>query len=66
VPIPFYRTDWLGSTGYTTDITGALTASQSYDAWGSRDQLAQGSPNWPTDMQFAGAWAYQMRKIVRN
>jgi RHS repeat-associated protein len=56
----FYQVDWLGSTRYITDITGtSVLAAQSYDAWGHRDVQATGSPNHPTDMQFAGGWGYQ-------
>ena len=55
----FYQQDWLGSTRSITDSTGATVAQQSYEAWGSRDVLGPGSPNWPTDMQFGGAWGYQ-------
>jgi RHS repeat-associated protein len=56
----FYQVDWLGSTRYVTDITGStVLAAQSYDAWGHRDAQAMGSPNWPTDLQFAGGWGYQ-------
>ena len=56
----FYQTDWLGSTRYVTDLTGGtVTAAQSYDAWGNVDAQAPGSPNHPTDLMFAGGWAYQ-------
>jgi RHS repeat-associated protein len=56
----FFQVDWLGSTRYVTDSTGQQTlAAQNYDAWGNRIAQALGSPNHPTDLQWAGAWGYQ-------
>jgi RHS repeat-associated protein len=56
----FFQTDWLGSTRYVTASNGTtVTAAQSYDAFGHRDAQAMGSPNHPTDMQWAGGWGYQ-------
>jgi hypothetical protein len=59
----FFQTDWLGSTRYVTDSSGATTAAQSYEAFGHRDAQTPGSPNHPTDMQWAGGWRPIMRTL---
>jgi RHS repeat-associated protein len=56
----FYHSDWLGSTRWTSDITGnTFPQALRFDAFGNRS--ATGDPaNWhPTDLQFAGKWGYQ-------
>jgi hypothetical protein len=54
----FHLQDWLGSARYVTDISGStVTAAQRYDAFGSIDWQAPGSPNHPSDLMFAGAGA---------
>jgi hypothetical protein len=53
----FYQVDWLGSTRYVTSDNGNVwTAAQAYDAFGNRASQGQGSPNHPTDLQFASGW----------
>jgi RHS repeat-associated protein len=56
----FYHSDWLGSTRYTSDITGnSFPQALRTDAFGNRS--ATGDPaNWhPTDFQFGADWGYQ-------
>jgi hypothetical protein len=54
----FYHHDWIGSTRYTSDISGnTFPGALRYDAFGSRSATG-GTPYHPTDMQFAGDYGY--------
>jgi RHS repeat-associated protein len=56
----FYHHDWLGSSRWTSDLTGnAFPQALRFDAFGNRS-ATQAPASWhPTDLQFAGDWGYQ-------
>jgi RHS repeat-associated protein len=56
----FYHVDWLGSTRYTSDITGnSFPAAMRFDAYGQRSATGGTDPYHSTDLQFAATWGYQ-------
>jgi RHS repeat-associated protein len=56
----FYHHDWLGSTRYTSDITGnTFPQALRFDAFGNRSATGGTAPYHSTDLQWAGAWGYQ-------
>ena len=55
----FYHHDWIGSTRYTSDISGnTFPSALRFDAYGNRSATG-GTTYHPTDEQFAGVWGYQ-------
>jgi RHS repeat-associated protein len=56
----FYHVDWIGSTRYTSDLSGnGFPAALRYDAYGQRSATGGTDPYHSTDLQFAGAFGYQ-------
>jgi RHS repeat-associated protein len=56
----FYHVDWIGSTRYTSDLTGnGFPAALRYDAYGQRSATGGPDPYHSTDLQYAGAFGYQ-------
>jgi RHS repeat-associated protein len=55
-----YHHDRLGSTRYTSDISGTTFPQiLRFDAFGNRSATGGIAPYTSTDLQFAGDWGYQ-------